>query len=821
MAILKVAKVAVDNATYHFDKMFDYGIPVEFAENVMPGVRVLVPFGKGNRKRVGMVFDVADVSELDKIKPITSVIDNETVLTFEQLMLAHWIKERTFCTFYDVVKLMLPSGINYQVFECYSVYENYGALLDDLSDEERRVVGYIAKCRDSVSQKKLSEVFGLSANNQMLGRLVEKGVIYKNDEAIRNSADKTVKMVRICSEYDDGEAMPALTPKQKGIVDILNDVKTANVREICYFAGVTQAVLDALVKKNVVEYYEREVLRNPYKSDGIKSIGTDDIILTVEQQNALDGLVGDFKSNQFKVALLYGITGSGKTQIYLKLIDEVIKSGKQVIFMVPEISLTPQTVSKFQRCFGDKVAVLHSGLSVGERMDEWKRLREKKAYIAVGTRSAVFAPLDDIGLIIMDEEQEHTYKSESSPRFHAREVAKFRCYKNNALLLLASATPLLETYYNAKSEKYSLYRLENRYGAATLPEVIIVDMKDELVNGNDSSFSSILLSEIEKNLDNNEQSILLYNRRGYNTMVTCCDCGYVFTCPNCSISMTYHRKNGMLMCHYCGHCVELPDACDKCGGKKLKHSGMGTQRVEDEIGELFKSARVLRMDMDTTMSRYSYEKYFNAFANHEYDIMIGTQMVAKGLDFPDVTLVGVLSADQTLYANDYKSFERAFSLITQVVGRSGRGDKKGRAIIQTFTPQNPIISLAATQNYDEFYVQEIENRRLLTYPPFCDICIVAFSAEDESEVKLGSKIFFELLKKKISGDYSRLPIKVMGPLPFTVVKVSNKYRYKLIIKCKNTSLLRNFISELIYEYYGEGISKKCTVFADMNYEGTL
>ena len=813
MAVLKAVKVVVENATYGFDRVFDYMATTETESLVKAGVRVIVPFGKGNRKVIGMVLGVENVNDVSGMKPITAVIDPAPVLTDEQIELVSFIKDRTFCTYYDAVKLMLPTGINYQMHESFSVKEGFENRMGELSENEQAVVSYIARSKIPVYHKKLNEIFSAEPIVSLLAKLQREGFIVKNDEAVRNLGDKTVRLVRLCDGFSDDGAVK-LTAKQKAVVEFLDEVKTAGVKEICYFTGVTQGVIDTLCKKSVACYYEREVLRTPYK-ESASPVGTDNIELTSDQQRVYEGLLRDMESGDFTTALLHGITGSGKTQIYLKLIEKTVKNGKQAIFMVPEISLTPQMMERFQTCFGDAVAVLHSGLSLGERMDEWKRIKSGKAKIAVGTRSAVFAPFDNIGIIIMDEEQEHTYKSESNPRFHARDVAKFRAFKHSSTLLLASATPDLCSYYNAVSGKYKLYSLKKRYGKAVLPEVTIYDMKDEIAAGNPTCLGNFLCEEIEKNLNDNKQSILLYNRRGYNTMVTCTDCGRVYTCPNCSISMTYHRRNGRLMCHYCGHSIELPDVCSDCGGRHLRHTGVGTQKIEDEIAEIFPNARVLRMDMDTTMSRHSYEEYFKDFSEHKYDILVGTQMVAKGLDFPDVTLVGVLSADQTLYANNYRSFERAFSLITQVVGRSGRGEQKGRAVIKTYTPYNPIIEMAANQNYERFFEQEIANREILTYPPFCDLCVVAFTSESENDAKNGSALFFNNLKEYVA-NHRDLPLKVMGPIPFTVVRVSGRYRYKLVIKCKNNPKFRAMMSSLLEKYYADKTSKKCSVSVDFN-----
>ena len=532
-------------------------------------------------------------------------------------------------------------------------------------------------------------------------------------------------------------------------------------------------------------------MRNPYKN--VQITENKDIELSPQQMeayttysNMLDGEGG--------TGLLFGVTGSGKTQVYLKLIDKALENQKDVIVLVPEISLTPQALSIFHKRYGDKVAVFHSGLSLGERNDEYKRADRGEAKIVIGTRSAVFAPLHNLGLIIMDEEQESTYKSERTPKYNTKDVANFRCKYNKALFLMTSATPSLETFSNALNNKYVLCELTQRFGDAKLPQVITVDMKQEMKNGNKSPISAKLKELIEDTLDNNKQVILLINRRGYNTFIACNDCGHVITCPNCSISLTYHSANNRLVCHYCGYTKKLDNVCPQCKGDNIRYSGFGTQKIEDELAYLFPDARILRMDADTTSTKFSHEKMFNAFANHEYDIMIGTQMVAKGLDFDDVTLVGVVNADNSLYDESYNSAERCFDLITQVVGRSGRRDGNGKAVIQTINPYNQTLEYASKQDYKSFYENEIELRKLLTYPPYCDIISASFIGNNENKVALCSKKFFELLIDE--NEKYKHKIIVLGPSVAKIAKLNNTYRYRLSVKCKNSKNIRNMFNDI-------------------------
>lgn len=599
--------------------------------------------------------------------------------------------------------------------------------------------------------------------------------------------DASTKTVTLLIENEND--LPKLTPKQRSVVDLLFDVNTASVSEICELCSVGTSVLKNLEKYGVISIFDKEIYRNPYKN--IEVIEPKKIELTFEQSKAYD-TYSNMLLNGGGSGLLYGVTGSGKTQVYLKLIDKALENNRDVIVLVPEISLTPQVLSIFHARYGDKVAVFHSGLSLGERNDEYKRADRGEARIVIGTRSAVFAPLHNLGLIIMDEEQENTYKSERTPKYNTKDVAHFRCKYNKALFLMTSATPSLETYSNALKGKYVLCELNERFGDAKLPHVITVDMKQEMKNGNKSPISSKLKELISETIDNGKQAILLINRRGYNTFIACNDCGHVITCPNCSISLTYHSTNNRLTCHYCGYTKSLDNVCPECHSENIRYSGYGTQKIEDELSYLFPNARILRMDADTTSAKFSHEKLFNAFANHEYDIMIGTQMVAKGLDFDNVTLVGVVNADNSLYDESYNSAERCFDLITQVVGRSGRRDGNGKAVIQTINPYNQTLEYAADQDYKSFYNNEIELRRLLIYPPYCDIISASFIGENENKVAMCAKNFFELLIEE--NENCKQKIIVLGPSAAKIAKLNNCYRYRLSVKCKNSKNIRNMFN---------------------------
>lgn len=809
MSFDSVAKIAVENTVYSFDKEFSYAIPDELKPTCKAGVRVIVPFGRGNRKRQGIVTGIT-FEQADGLKQIISQIDNEPILSSDMLKAAFFMKEHYFCTLYDAVKTMLPAGINYRVTTVYGANQISELQRDNLTDEQKRIYDYLFSKRKPVKSEVLAEVFGVTST-EAFEKMVSDGVIYKSDEAFRKINDAVTKMIAVNPDADV-ESMK-LTPKQSEVIELIAMSGGVSVKEIRYFTGVSASVIDNLCKKGLVHLYDEEVFRIDKR---IPDESPTPIVLSEEQQNACNNLLAEHKDKKPHVSLLYGVTGSGKTSVFIKLIESVINDKRGIIVMVPEISLTPQFVSLFSKRFGDKIAVFHSALSLGERLDEYKRVKKGLAQIVIGTRSAVFAPFDDVGLIIMDEEQEYSYKSESSPRYHARDIAKFRCAENNSLLVLSSATPSIETFYYAQNGRYSLNVLPNRYGTAVLPDVVRADMNLELQNGNATGFSDVLLQNLEYNLEHGHQSILLLNRRGHNTFVTCRTCSEPVTCPNCSISLTYHSRNNRLMCHYCGYSIPYTDECPTCHSKSLRFGGTGTQKAESDIANLFPNARILRMDTDATTSKSSYEKMITAFSNGEYDILIGTQMVAKGLNFPNVTLVGVLNTDQMLYADDYRSYERTFSLLTQVVGRSGRGKHKGMAVIQSFTPDNLIISLAANQDYGAFYNTEIKVREAMLYPPFADICLVGFVGENQNETLNTAKAFLQDFINLAKNEYPKMPLRILGPSPALVVKVSNKFRYKLIIKCKNNSEFRALLSTLLIKYGSSAKHGKVTAYADMN-----
>ena len=805
---ITAVSVAVENTAYHFDMAYSYLVSGEMAKKAKVGCRVMMPFGVGNRLRQGLIIGFETVEESKKLKSVSKLIDETPLVNDEMLKLILWLKERTFCTVFEAFKAVLPVGITNKTVITYTSAPN--ADVDSMTGDEKAIYDFLLKSNEYKQGAKILSKYGYKNDADILARMAKKGWLLTNTDAVRRLGDKTVRMVRLTPAGEEalGGEMK-LSQKQREILNLLRDVETASVKEICYFTGFTPAVVSAVERKGLAEYYENEISRNPYENIESPS-APQNIVLTDEQQTAYDDIMSLYNKGEGGVSLLYGVTGSGKTSVYLKLIDEVLSKGKNVIAMVPEIALTPQTLNLFHKRYGAKTAVFHSALSVGQRADEWKRVRNGEAKIVIGTRSAIFAPFDNIGLIIIDEEQEHTYKSEQTPRYNAKDVARFRCAANKAVLVLASATPSVESFAAAKSGRYMLSTLTKRYADACLPQVKIVDMLTEADDGR--GISKPLAEALKENLENKKQSILLMNRRGFNTYASCKSCGHVITCPSCSISMTYHHANGRLMCHYCGYSIPFTTKCPECESNDMRYSGIGTQRVEDELTTLLPEARVLRMDADTTMSRFSHEKKLTAFANGEYDIMLGTQMVAKGLDFENVTLVGVISADSQLFNDDFRSQERTFDLITQVVGRSGRGKFKGTALIQTINPENEVIRLAAEQDYDSFYKEEIDIRKMLIYPPFCDICLIGFSGADESSVRTAADVFFEYAKPLMKNN----SVIALGPMPARVSKISNKYRYRLILKCRNNTGFRKAVSDLMIKFGKNSKFNDVSVYIDIN-----
>jgi len=791
-----LAQVAVEKTAYHFDRLYTYSVPEPLAARAVPGVRVLVPFGQGSGQRVGVLFALGG-EEAPGLKDVAQVLDKEPLLSPELLDLALWLKSRTFCTLSEAVKLMIPAGLQMRIRNSYVLAPGFKDFDREMyTGLSWQILLTLRKAGRAVPFEKLGRALGITEACPDFQSLLERGAVCRVNTAASRMKDASAKMVRAVPDFDG-----RLTPRQRDVYSALRDVGEASEKELCYFTGASPAVVRALAQKGAAEVFEYEVYRRPASplDDGEEAAPE---TLSPSQQKALDGLVAAYGRAKEgaparNCALLYGVTGSGKTSVYLQLMHRVLEEGRGVLALVPEISLTAQALRKFHRAFGEQVAVLHSGLSLGERMDEWKRIRRGEARVVVGTRSAVFAPVADLGLVVIDEEQEPAYKSEASPRFDAREVARYRCAQNRGFCLLASATPSVEASFMVKQKKYGFFQLEGRFGPARIPSVELVDMNGEALLGADVAIGPTLAQALRENFESGRQSIVLLNRRGYHTFVSCPSCHEVIQCPHCSISLTFHSANRRLMCHYCGYSVPVPDACPNCGKGGLRYRGLGTQRAEEQLQGLLPEARILRLDTDSVAARYALEKRLDEFAKGEYHVMVGTQMVAKGLDFENVTLVGVLSADQSLYSDDFRSSERTFDLLTQVVGRAGRGKFPGRAIVQTYMPENPVLHLAREQDYFGFLKRELLYRKALLYPPFADLLVIGFVGEREAEVGAASRQFLRMFTELAAAEYPALPLRVLPPSPAAVARVGGKYRYKVIIKCRFTPPLRELASRVL------------------------
>lgn len=814
--MVQTARVALENASLQYDRLYSYRVPEGMP--LLAGCRVTVPFGAGNRTRLGIAMEVSQ-EEGEGLKSLSSVVDTAPLLNGELLGLARWLRENTFCCYYDAVRTLLPPGMGVDLRYTYELSKEPQEALT-LEGDQKRIMEYLQGRGKPVREETLLAALGLVADSPCLQDLCRAGILLKSQEIRQKILDGRQVMVRLEDGIQElSDVTAKITAKQRDVVQLLCETGEASVKEVCYFAAVGRTVIERLEKAHIVRCFTREIYRTSYQAPAQSDPA--EIQLSEEQQQACGTLCQLYDTGEAKGALLYGVTGSGKTEVFLRVIRHVLDSGRGAIVLVPEISLTPQTAARFRRYFGEDVAVLHSSLSMSERMDEWKRIKNGKARIAVGTRSAVFAPVEHLGLIVMDEEQESSYKSEKSPRYHARDVARIRAAHHKALLLLASATPSIESYFRACQGKYTLVSLKKRYGNAKLPDVHILDMATQGLTAVGDCLSAELAQELQAALDRGEQSILLLNRRGFHTLIKCAVCGTVAYCPNCSVALTYHSANGHFMCHYCGHGEPASSLCPQCGSKFRRFSGVGTQKVQEELEKLFPKARILRMDMDTTMARDSHERMLGDFAAGKYDIMIGTQMVAKGLDFPNVTLVGILSADASLYAQDYRSFERAFSLFTQVVGRSGRAEKPGRAFIQTFTPENPVIELAASQDYPAFYQEEIASRKIHLYPPFCDMMGIGFSGPDQKEVAQAARTFLEHLVGSAKTGYPDMPLRVLGPCESQIARIAGKYRWRMVVKCVANARFRQFLREQVEWYCGQKEWKRVAVYIDPRCESSL
>ena len=804
------AGVYILDVPYAADRMYDYYVPSELRERALPGAFVTVPFGNGNRRRTALIAELHDITDAKKTKPLISVSEGSVPLSSEQLRLCLYLSANTLCTVGDAIHAITPSGSAKSV----RLYSATGKALPsdggELTPGALLVYEYVSQ-RGKTKEELLRSKFGAQVKDT-LKLLISEGYI-DADAGISDTSVKYERVYSLAVSKSDAEKViggariagmkrKLSLPSQLSLIKFLMNAE-ASEREILESVdGISVQQLSTMTANGLLRLDKRESFRDPVVKTDISSVP--ELRPNKCQSEALTVLRGLASDGKAHGALLYGVTGSGKTTVILGMIDEMIKSGRGVIVLIPEIALTPQMLGVFCSRYGERVAVMHSGLSTGERYDAYVRVREGLADIVVGTRSAVFAPVKDLGMIVIDEEQEHTYKSDMTPKYHARDIARKRCADNSALMLLSSATPSVESFKKAKEGVYTLVKLGERYGSAGLPRVSIADMRLESHGGNVSPLGEELSRALLETRDAGEQSILFLNRRGYNTFVSCVECGEAIKCPSCSVAMTYHTQKGSyeageLVCHWCGRRMRIPEKCPSCSSKHLMRCGFGTQRVEQELATLLPDAKILRMDADTTSHKFAYDKLLNEFRN-DGDVLLGTQMVTKGHDFSKVTLVGVLLADMSLYLDDYRANERTFALLTQVIGRAGRADRPGHAVIQTNNPDNDIIRLACAQDYEGFYENEIKLRKLLTFPPFCDIVLLTVSHTDERELMLATDYIRNLFGKLLSGDYRDVPQISFGPFEAPVYKVDDRYRMRFIIKCRLNNRSRELFSHIMRDF---------------------
>ena len=816
METADMVKVAVSAAPYSIDKPYSYLVPESLAAAAVPGVRVMVPFGRGNKESEGLILTRVQEPKLPGSKAIRQILDPEPVLDKAGIDLALWMRGRYFCTVFEAVKTILPAGLWYGLREIWSL-----AMEPETARSAAvgipgawQVLDLLEKQGGKADIRVLRDVLGDGAEKP-LKAMKKAEILACETDAKRKIADKSHRMVELAVNTEDAYALTE--PKRRSAparYEVVNFLATAGrtpAAEVSYYTGASARTLKTMEKAGLIAFSEEEELRVPSLDDVEPG---PEIVLNEEQQRAFEEILGRVQAAKPSVTLLHGVTGSGKTQVYLRLVQETLALGKTAMVLVPEIVLTPQMMRKFSSYFGSRVAMLHSSLKMTERYDQWKRIRRGEVDVVLGTRSALFAPLKNLGLIIMDEEQEGSYQSENVPRYDAREVAKYLCVREKAALVFGSATPTVETAWAVEQGSYQKALLRRRYNENALPEVLIADLRQEILNGNPGLISTPLRQELEKNLAAGEQSILFLNRRGSSRMLLCGECGYVPQCPRCSTAMTYHSANGRLMCHYCGHSEPAADTCPECGGW-MKHIGAGTQKVEEDLRELFPEAGILRMDADTTAG--GHEEILQTFERERVPILLGTQMVAKGLDFENVTLVGVLSADISLYVDNYRAAERTFSLLTQVVGRAGRGGKTGRAVIQTYTPGNDVIRCAARQDYDAFYESEIRMRRLRRYPPFADLFTVTVSGTEEGRVLRAAVSVRETLRQLCRRpELAAGEPEVLGPAPAPVVKVNNRFRYRCTLVGKNDKATREMLAWLQKDFAKDSANRGMNLFVDHN-----
>ncbi len=798
------AQVIINQPNINIDQYFDYKIPEKLLNNIKIGQRVIVPFGRGNKKIDAFIIKIKSFSYVKekRLKYIEQIIDLEPMLSSNQLKLSQWIKNNYLCLHIEAIQLMIPTGMNLEKKINIILNKNITTeklLCNLINEEEKKILEYLIANKGEIWLELLQKEFKGNLYKKIL-QMAKKKYISIEEHFYTKVSDKREKYITLSGKYKSKDKyLKEISKNAHKQLEIINSLEhhPISYSELYKDLKFNKSSIDSLLKKGLIKINSQMLFRNPYND---KNFSYPELKLTTEQEN----IVKEFKKLSViepQKMLIHGVTGSGKTEVYLNMIQIMLKEGKQSILLVPEISLTPQMVERVMGRFGEQVSILHSGLSLGEKYDQWKRIKSGKANIVIGARSAIFAPLDKLGLIIIDEEHENTYKSSIRPRYHVREIGEKRCEYESCHLVLGTATPSIESYYKSMNKEYKLFSLEKRIDNNPMPKITFVDMRNELKEGNYSILSNILKKEIRDKLNKKQQIILFLNRRGYSTFISCRECGYVEKCPNCDVSLIYHHTQGGLMCHYCGYHKTPSKICPDCKGNKIKFFGTGTQKVENIIKKEFSDARILRMDIDTTKNKGAHARILNSFKSSEADILIGTQMIAKGLDFPNVTLVGIIIADTSLNLPDFRAAERTFQLTTQVAGRAGRGMISGNVIVQTYNPEHYSLIHAKNHDYKSFYQEEIAIRKEMLYPPFSNIINIIFSNENEDKViKFSHKFYKNIINYLKSTDKNYLLNDVYKPVPAQITRISNKYRWHLIIKTKEVDEFRNILRDLYREH---------------------
>lgn len=797
---MNVAKVIVDVPANQTDRLFDYLIPEDWKRSVEAGMRVIVPFGP--RKVQAFVVEVTDRTQIEKLKEIDHILDPSPVLTKELVKLGFWLANETLCYAISAFQVMLPAAMK-------AKYKKQLQLIHGKSTSKEIVELFEGKQTIPWEQIEANKLLLQACQKELKEGNLE--LIYNVEDKGRKKRIRSIKPTRSDGELNNiiNELSPQASKQREVLEYFIKHRETIPMQDLLKKLQTTDSPIKSLVKKGILKEEMVEVYRDPFANKDFQK--TEPFPLTTEQQNVIKPILSSLEMVRHTTFLMYGVTGSGKTEVYLQSIDQVLKKGKEAIVLVPEISLTPMMVNRFKGRFGDEVAVLHSGLSMGEKYDEWRKIKRKEVKVVVGARSAIFAPFENIGIIIIDEEHETSYKQEENPKYHARDVAKYRGAYHSCPVILGSATPTLESFARAQKGVYQLLTMKERMNKGALPATKIVDMREELREGNRSMFSKVLFENMQERIRKGEQIVLFLNRRGFSTFVMCRSCGYTIECPHCDISLTYHKRDHLLKCHYCMYELNMPANCPECQSEHIRFFGTGTQKVEEELTKVLPEARVIRMDVDTTRRKGAHEKLLNAFGEKKADILLGTQMIAKGLDFPDVTLVGILAADSMLHLPDLRASEKTFQLLTQVSGRAGRHHLPGEVVIQTYSPEHYSIELASKHDFDSFYEQEMSHRRNFRYPPYYYLTLVTISHPDIMQTVSITEKIAKFLKTNLSDQAI-----ILGPVVSPIARIKDRYRYQCMVKYRNEPNLGKIMQQIIDRYQKETAKGSLQIQIDRN-----